>query len=154
MPRAEGSAESGKELRYAATSSQSSLPATGDSVSFGSASCGDKVLIGWNHALPEGFWDDAFERGPALSCYSLEDGSLLWRSFANNGRGYGACCTERGVMKILQAGPEPRRLGQSELRRPVATVEVADGIVVMAQHRSLMCDTNPQAQEAKANSDQ
>lgn len=54
---------------------------------------GDKVLVGSTRTMPDGFWKEAFNRGVAFSCYDLADGSLLWRSFANNGRGYGVCGT-------------------------------------------------------------
>ncbi len=94
-----------------------------------------------------------------LNCYDAKTGEVHYRyqldehaikersQIVADGKIY--CGTERGVMKVLQAGTEPILLAESELRRPVATVEVADGIVVMAQHRSLMCYTNTASDQAR-----
>ncbi len=49
---------------------------------------GDKILVGSDGG---GNPDPFSRRGAAMTCYSLKDGSELWRLIVADGRGYGVC---------------------------------------------------------------
>ncbi len=50
---------------------------------------GDRILVGSDaEGNPEGLWNQAADHGAAFTCYSLEDGSEIWRLIVPQG-GYG-----------------------------------------------------------------
>lgn len=82
-----------------------------------------------------------------LNCYDADTGELYYRydlgsksvrersQMVADGKVY--ICTDRRVMKVLEAGREPNLLAESRLRETTATIEAVDGKILLATPRGL-----------------
>ena len=76
-----------------------------------------------------------------LNCYNADTGEVIYRydldtsyikersQLVADGKIY--ISTEESVMKVLKEGPEPVLLSETQFKKHMATVDVADGLVLV-----------------------